>query len=52
MRGKEQTVSSKKMVASNPSLRPLEVLSGWWEAEIRWSPVGGPPTVRAVARFD
>ena len=46
-----------KKVASNPSLKPLEVLSGRWDMEIRWSPktqklVGGPATVRGATRFE
>jgi hypothetical protein len=45
------------MVASNPSLKPLEVLSGQWTMEVHWSPgtrklVGGPATVRGVSRFE
>jgi hypothetical protein len=50
-------MSSKKTNASNPSLEPLEVLAGSWDAEMRWSPqthelVGGPPTVRGTSRFE
>jgi hypothetical protein len=50
-------MSSKTSTASNPSLRPLEVLTGRWIVEIRWSPkthelVGGPATVRGATRFD
>jgi hypothetical protein len=49
--------SEKTLRSSNPSLTPLEVLSGRWEAEIRWSPkahklVGGPATVRGTTRFE
>jgi hypothetical protein len=49
-------MSSTKPVTSNPSLEQLEVLSGRWEVEIRWSPkthklVGGPATVRMETRF-
>jgi hypothetical protein len=48
---------SKNVLASTPSLRPLGVLLGRWEAELRWSPethrlVGGPATVRVAARFE
>ena len=48
---------SKKVLASTPSLKPLGVLVGRWEAELRWSPethrlVGGPATVRVAARFE
>jgi hypothetical protein len=50
----------RTMVALNPSLKPLkplEVLSGRWDMEIRWSPkshklVGGPATVRGATRFE
>jgi len=43
--------------AANPSLEPLEVLSGRWDVEIRWSPkthelVGGPATVRGAMSFE
>jgi hypothetical protein len=49
--------STKTTVASNSSLKPLEVLSGRWAMEIRWSPnthklVGGPGTVRGTNRFE
>jgi hypothetical protein len=42
---------------SSSSLKPLQVLSGLWQAEIRWSPethklVGGPATVRTSSRFE
>jgi hypothetical protein len=29
---------STKTIASKPSRKPLEVLSGHWDMEIRWSP--------------
>ncbi len=50
-------MSSRQTKASNPSLQPLEVLAGSWDAEIRWSPkthglVGGPPSVRGTSRFE
>jgi hypothetical protein len=50
-------MNAKKIVPSNPALEPLQVLSGPWEAEIRWSPkthklVGGPATVRVATRFE
>jgi hypothetical protein len=50
-------MSSKKMTASNTSLKPLEMLSGRWEVEIRSSPkthklAGGPATVRGVTHFE
>jgi hypothetical protein len=40
-----------------PSLRPLAVLIGRWEMQIRWSAqthalIGGPATARGVARFE
>jgi hypothetical protein len=43
--------------AAPPALKPLEVLSGRWNVQIRWSPkthklVGGPATVEGTARFD
>lgn len=49
--------STMTKLASNPSLKPLEVLSGRWDMEIRWSPeahklVGGPATVRGATRFE
>jgi hypothetical protein len=49
--------STMTKMASNPSLKPLELLSGGWDAEIRWSPethklVGGPPTVCVAMRFE
>ena len=49
--------STRMMVARNPSLKPLEMLSGRWDMEIRWSPkthklVGGPATVRGATRFE
>jgi hypothetical protein len=49
--------STRTMVASNPSLKELDVLSGGWDMEIRWSPkthklVGGPATVRGANRFE
>ncbi len=48
---------STKTIASNHSLKPLEVLSGQWNTEIRWTPqahklVGGPATVHGTTRFD
>lgn len=50
-------MSSRKVIASNPSLKPLEMLSGRWEVEIRWSPkthklVGGPGSVQGVTHFE
>jgi hypothetical protein len=50
-------MNRKKMIGSNPSLKPLEVLAGCWEAEIRWSPethklVAGSTIVRGSARFE
>jgi hypothetical protein len=50
-------MGTEKVVGSNPSLEPLGVLSGRWEAEVRWSPkthqlVGGPATVRVATRFE
>ncbi|MGO9833025.1 MAG: hypothetical protein ACLP1X_02285 [Polyangiaceae bacterium] len=50
-------MGSIETIASNPSLKPLEALSGRWEMEIRWSPkthklVGGPATVRGATRFE
>jgi hypothetical protein len=49
--------STRMMVSRNPSLKPLEVLSGRWDMEIRWSPkthklAGGPATVRGATRFE
>jgi hypothetical protein len=50
-------MASKKVSASNPSLKPLEVLAGPWTMEIRWSPethklVGGPAIVRGTTCFE
>ena len=41
----------------NSALEPLEVLSGRWDMEIRWSPkthelVGGPATTHGTTRFE
>jgi hypothetical protein len=50
-------MTSTKVSISNPLLKPLEVLTGRWTMEIRWSPkthkfVGGPVSVRGTARFE
>jgi hypothetical protein len=57
MRRRSKAMNSKKTRASNPSLKPLEVLAGRWDMEIRWSPkthklVGGPAVVRGASRFE
>jgi hypothetical protein len=54
---KEEQPMSSSNQAATPALKPLEVLSGRWDVQIRWSSethklVGGPATVQATASFD
>ncbi len=50
-------MGAKKIMVSNHSLKPLEMFSGRWDVEIRWSPkthklVGGPATIQGTTSFE